>query len=108
MNREANTWNEAVREALDKLPVEVIQIASDEGRSLICHALKCLKVHHSPDCFHVIYEIGKGTCGALMSKVKKAEKEHEKAVKQLQQIEQKKMTLLTSGLGDKGPTLKKD
>ncbi len=90
MNREAKTWNEAVSEALEKLPVEVIQIASDEGRSLICHALKCLKVHHSPDCFHVIYEIGRGTCCALMSKVKKAEKEHEKAVKQLQQIKQKK------------------
>jgi hypothetical protein len=90
MNREAKTWNEAVSDALENLPVEVIQVASDEGRSLISHALKCLKVHHSPDCFHVIYEIGKGTCGALMSKVKKAEKEYEKAVKQIQQIEQEK------------------
>jgi hypothetical protein len=90
VNREAKTWNEAVSKALEGLPVEVIQVASDEGRSLISHALKCLKVHHSPDCFHVIYEIGKGTCGALMSKVKKAEKEYEKAVKQIQQIEQKK------------------
>jgi hypothetical protein len=90
MNREAKTWNEAVSEALENLPIEVIQVASDEGRSLISHALKCLKVHHSPDCFHVIYEIGKGTCGALMSKVKKAEKEYEKAVKQIQQIEQEK------------------
>jgi hypothetical protein len=35
-------------------------------------------------------EIGKGTCGALMSKVKKAEKEYEKAIKQIQQIEQEK------------------
>jgi hypothetical protein len=90
MNREAKTWNEAVSDALENLPVEVIQVASDEGRSLISHALKCLKVHHSPDCFHVIYEIGKGTCGALMSKVKKAEKEYEKALNQIQQIEQKK------------------
>ncbi|WP_157067555.1 DUF6399 domain-containing protein [Desulfosarcina cetonica] len=89
-NREAKTWDEAVSEALDKFPVEVIQIASDEGRSLISHALTCLKVHHSPDCFHVIHEIGKGTCGALMSKVKKAEKEYEKAVKQIQPIEQEK------------------
>jgi len=90
MNRETKTWNEAVSEALENLPVEVIQITSDEGRSLISHALTCLKVHHSSDCFHVIYEIGKGTCGALMSKVKKAEKEYEKAVKQTQQIEQEK------------------
>ena len=68
MNREAKTWNEAVSDALSNFPVEVIQVASNEGRSLISHALKGLKVHHSPDCFHVIYEIEKGTCGALMSK----------------------------------------
>ena len=83
INRESKTWNEAVRDALSNFPVEVIQVASDEGRSLISHALKGLKVHHSPDCFHVIYEIGKGTCGALMSKVKNAEKKYEKAVKQI-------------------------
>jgi len=90
MNREAKTWNEAVRDALENLPVEVIQVSSDEGRSLICHALKGLKVHHSPDCFHVIYEIGRGTCGALMSKVRKTEKEHEKAIKQTLKIEREK------------------
>lgn len=87
MNREAKTWNEAVNDALENLPLEVIQVASDEGRSLISHALKGLKVHHSPDCFHVIYEIGKGTCGALMSKVRQAEKEHEKAIKQILKVE---------------------
>jgi len=60
MDRKAKTWDESVRDALDNFPVEVIQVASDEGRSLISHALKGLKVHHSPDCFHVIYEIGRG------------------------------------------------
>ena len=90
MDRKTKTWDESVRDALDNLPVEVIQVASDEGRSLISHALKGLKVHHSPDCFHVIYEIGRGTCGALMSKVRKAEKEHENAIKQTLKIESKK------------------
>ena len=89
-NRETKTWNEAVSDALENLPVEVIQVASDEGRSLISHALKGLKAHHSPDCFHVIYEIGKGTCGALMSKVRKAEKGYDSAVKQTHNIEHKK------------------
>ena len=42
------------------------------------------------NCFHVIYEIGRGTCGALMSKVRKAEKEHENAIKQTLSIEGKK------------------
>ena len=87
MDRKTKTWDEAVFEALENLPVEVIQVASDEGLSLISHALKGLKVHHSPDCFHVIYEIGRGTCGALMSKVRKAEKEHENAIKQTLKIE---------------------
>jgi len=103
INREAKTWNEAVSDALSNFPVEVIQVASDEGRSLISHALKGLNVHHSPDCFHVIYEIGKGTCGALMSKVKKAEKEYEKAVKQTRVIEQKKEKFDTADKRPRGP-----
>ena len=89
-DRKTKTWDEVVRDALDNVPVKVIQVASDEGRSLISHALKGLKVHHSPDCFHVIYEIGRGTCGALMSKVRKAENEHENAIKQTLRIECKK------------------
>jgi len=90
MDRKTKTWDEAVCDGLENLPVEVIQVASDEGRSLISHALKGLKVHHSPDCFHVIYEIGRGTCGALMSKIRKAEKEHENAIKQALKIENEK------------------
>ncbi len=90
MDRKTKTWDQAVSDALDGLPVEVIQVASDEGRSLISHALKGLKVHHSPDCFHVIYEIGRGTCGALMSKVRKAEKEHENLMEQTLKIETEK------------------
>ena len=90
MDRKTKTWDEAVCDGLENLPVEVIQVASDEGRSLISHALKGLKVHHSPDCFHVIYEIGRGTCGALMSKIRKAEKEHENAIKQALKIKNEK------------------
>ncbi len=81
-DRKSATWDEAVESALKDLPVEIIQVTGDEGRSLVCHAQKGLGVHHSSDCFHVIYEIGKGTSGALASKIKKAEKELEKAAKQ--------------------------
>jgi len=82
-NRESKTWDKAVSDALEDLPaVEVVQVTSDEGRSLISHALKGLKVHHSSDCFHVIQEIGKGTNGALASKVKKAEKDSALSSKQ--------------------------
>jgi len=93
-NRETQTWNEAVSDALGNLPIKVMQVASDDGRSLISHARKGLKVHHSSDCFHVIYEIGKGTSGALMSKVKKAEKELKAAVKQTHHVELEKLAQL--------------
>ena len=83
-NREGETWNAVVLQALRDLPVEVIQVASDEGRGLINHTIKGLNAHHSSDCFHVPHEIGKGTSGALASAVKKAEKEYETTVKQTQ------------------------
>ncbi|MFZ3044669.1 MAG: hypothetical protein WA151_02040 [Desulfatirhabdiaceae bacterium] len=90
MNRETKTWNEVVDDVLKKFPVKVIQVASDEGRSLVSHAIKGLHVHHSPDCFHVSYEIGKGACCALMSNIKKAEKEYNETIKQTQLMVQKK------------------
>jgi len=90
LNRKTKTWDEAVSDALKGLPVEVIQVASDEGRSLISHALKGLKAHHSPACFHGIYEIGRGTAGALMSIIRKTEKEHENTVKETLKIERAK------------------
>jgi len=81
-NRESATWNRVVDKALGDLPVEVIQVVSDEARALINHATKGLKTHHSSDCFHVVHEIGKGTSGALAAAVKKREKEYEVAVKE--------------------------
>ena len=76
-DRKTETWDKAVESALKHLPVKIVQVVSDQGRSLICHALKSLKVHHSPDCFHVIYETGKGTSVAMSSKIKKAEAEYD-------------------------------
>ncbi len=83
-NREAATWNKVVLQGLKDLPVQVIQVTSDEGRGLINHTIKGLNAHHSSDCFHVPHEIGKGTSGALASAVKKAENEYESSVKQTQ------------------------
>ena len=80
-HRDGKTWNDVVSQALNDLPVEVIQVTSDEGRGLINHTIKGLNAHHSSDCFHVPHEIGKGTSGALASAVKKAKKEYERTVK---------------------------
>jgi len=73
------TWNQETKQALSGLPVEVIQVAGDEGSGLINHIEKGLKVHYSPDLSHVPHEISKGTSVALTSEIKKAEKEYEKA-----------------------------
>jgi len=85
-DRKTKTWDRAVEDAVKKLPVEIIQVVSDQGRSLVCHALKSLKVHHSPDYFHVIYEIGKGTCAAMALQVKKAEAKFKEKTQQIQEI----------------------
>ncbi len=79
--RDAETWNAVLNESLRGLPVEVIQVASDEARGLISHTIKGLNAHHSSDCFHVSHEIGKGTSGALAAAIRKAEKEYACAVK---------------------------
>jgi len=66
------------------LPVEVIQITSDGGTGLLSHALNDFNAHHSPDCFHVPHDIGKGTSGALASKLKKARKALNKSTQQVE------------------------
>lgn len=71
-DRSAETWNKAVEEGLSGLPVKVLQSTSDEGKGLISHATNGLNVHHSPDLFHVQYEISKGTSVALASAVRRA------------------------------------
>ena len=80
--RDGKTWNSAVKQSLKALPVTVIQVASDEGTALLNHTYKGLNVHHSPDCFHVSYEVGKGCSGPLASAIKKADKVLEVATKQ--------------------------
>ena len=76
-DRSGATWNEALTGALGNLPVKIMQGTSDEGKGLINHVTKGLNGHHSPDLFHVMYEISKGTSAPLSSVVRKAEKEHE-------------------------------
>jgi hypothetical protein len=84
-DRSGQTWNNEVNQALAGLPnVEVIQVVSDEAKGLLNHTLKGLGVHHSPDCFHVPHEIGKGTSGPLAGAIKKSEKQVEVATKQEQ------------------------
>jgi hypothetical protein len=76
-DRSGATWNEALTGALGNIPVKIIQGTRDEEKGLINHVTKGLNGHHSPDLFHVMYEISKGTSAPLSAAVRKAEKTHE-------------------------------
>lgn len=89
-DRTADTWNESIKKVLSNLPMEVIQSTSDEGRGLLNHVKEGLQAHHSPDSFHVLYEISKGTSGALASCVKQAEKQCHKATERTQKEKEDK------------------
>lgn len=70
--RDAATWNAAVEAALAPFSVTVIQCVSDQATALLSHAQTHLGVHHSPDVFHVQYEISKATSLALNRQTDKA------------------------------------
>lgn len=73
--RDADTWDRCLNERLDTLPVNVLQVTSDEAKALIRHAEICLGAHHSPDLFHVQHETVKATGFALANYVQQAEKQ---------------------------------
>ena len=70
--RDAETWNEAMNEALDGLPVEIHQSTSDEGPALLAYVQGELGVHHSPDLFHIQQDLRRSTCGPLAGAVQSA------------------------------------
>jgi hypothetical protein len=81
--RDGATWSREVEQALVGMPVEVIQSSSDEGKGLLNHVRTGLFAHHSPDTFHVVQEIVKGTSVALASQTKKRQQAYEQALDQV-------------------------
>jgi hypothetical protein len=77
--RDAPTWNVAVDAALAPLSVTVIQCVSDQATALLSHAQWHLGVHHSPDVFHVLYEISKATSLALNRQTVRAQERLDQA-----------------------------
>jgi Family of unknown function (DUF6399) len=82
--RDAESWNMMLGEALNGLPVKVIQSTSDEARGIVNHVEKNLGAHHSPDIFHVQQDISKGTSAAMATKVRCASEETDKLKKALE------------------------
>ena len=98
-DRKGETWNEVLAEALDGLSIQLIQSTSDEGSGLLNHVKNGLQIHHSPDLFHVSYEITKGTSWPLSAKASQAEKECLKKEELLQKalLKKEKATLKKPG-----------
>src|SRR6202022_2423502 len=59
--RDAASWDQAVGEALEGMPVQVIQVVSDEALGIKRHVETGLGAHRGPDVFHVQYEVSRGT-----------------------------------------------
>ena len=78
--RDALTWNTSIDDALKPFSVDVIQCVSDQALALLSHAQSHLGVHHSPDVFHVQYELSKATSLALNRQEQKAKEDYEVAI----------------------------
>jgi len=78
--RDAETWNEAMGEALRGLPVQVVQSTSDQGQAILCHARE-LEAHHSPDLFHPQQDLVRATALPLAYRVRQAAEQYEEAAR---------------------------
>jgi hypothetical protein len=83
--RDATSWTSQLTAALEGLPVEVVQVTSDEAKGLLAHARDGLGAHHSPDLFHVQHEVGKATSLSIRSQTNQAQIDLDRARHQTQQ-----------------------
>jgi hypothetical protein len=63
--RDGETWTTAMQQAVQGLPVTVVQVTSDQAKGLMACAEEGLEAHHTPDLFHVQRELSKATALAL-------------------------------------------
>ncbi|BBO80272.1 hypothetical protein DSCO28_08380 [Desulfosarcina ovata subsp. sediminis] len=68
-----------MEDALKGLAVTVVQSSSDYGTGIANYVKNHLGAHHSPDVFHIQYEVVKASSTALASKTKSAQKALESA-----------------------------
>lgn len=89
-SRDSATWAKALTDALGDLPVKVVQVTSDEAKALLKHAEVELEANHSPDLFHVVHELFKGTSLSMARKVKAAREGVDEARKFTESLEDSK------------------
>lgn len=87
-HRCAETWNQAIEQALEGLPVEVIQSTGDEAKGILTHVREGLGAHHSPDLFHGQRELYKASSLPLQTQVSQASQQVEQTEKQRRRAEE--------------------
>jgi hypothetical protein len=94
--RDGATWTAALRQALQGMPVEVIQVTSDQAKGLLACARDGLEAQHTPDLFHGLRDLSRATRLPLERQVDTAQKAldrsraHTQAQRQRQQDYQHK------------------
>jgi len=94
-HRDAETWNQALKQALEGLPVKIIQSTGDEAKGILAHVRDGLGAHHSPDLFHGQHELHKATSLPLQARVSKASQQVEQAQEQKRRAEQEYQIFLS-------------
>jgi len=77
--RDGDTWTAALRQALAGLPVEVVQVTSDQAKGLLACARDGLRAQHTPDLFHVQRALSQATSLPLHRQAEAAQKEVDRA-----------------------------
>jgi Family of unknown function (DUF6399) len=85
-HRDSARWQQAVKQGLSGLPVEVVQVSSDQGKAILKHVETELGVHQSPDVFHVQYDVSRGTSAVLAARWRQAEARLDQASSALQEV----------------------
>ena len=100
--RDAETWNIAMDEARQGLPVQVVQSTSDQGKALLRHA-RDAEAHHSPDLFHPQHDLSKATVLPLARRVRQAAEDYDKAVRDTERLVAKREAYRTQRHGPGRP-----
>jgi hypothetical protein len=76
-HRDEDTWTQALKTATAGMPVEIIQLTSDQAKGLLACAQNGLNAHHSPDLFHDQQELTQATALPLQRQIQEAHKKQE-------------------------------
>jgi uncharacterized protein DUF6399 len=85
--RDGDTWTDAIRQATQDWPIDIVQLTSDQSSALI-RCAEGLKVNYSPDLLHLQRDLFKPLLLPLQRPVTKAQKDLEKATEKVEQLEE--------------------